>query len=96
MRYSMSIPLLFSFKTFENHVMADGVILAEDALHQDWSGRDVPVVCFRLKSEGEDKPIIRRRLFPFGVIYSHVNSNIYECDVERVRACSVLAQHRTD
>ncbi len=63
-RYSMSIPLLFSFKTFENHVMADGVILAEDALHQDWSGRNVPVVCFRLKSEGEDKPISRRRLFP--------------------------------
>lgn len=63
-RYSMSIPLLFSFKTFENHVMADGVILAEDALHQNWSGRDVPVVCFRLKSEGEDKPVIRRRLFP--------------------------------
>ena len=24
----------------------------------------MPVVCFRLKSEGEDKPIIRRRLFP--------------------------------
>ncbi len=63
-RYSMSIPLLFSFKTFENHIMADGVILAEDALHQNWSGRDVPVVCFRLKSEGEDKPIIKRRLFP--------------------------------
>jgi len=63
-RYSMSIPLLFSFKTFENHVMADGVILAEDALHQNWSGRDVPVVCFRLKSEGEDKPVNRRRLFP--------------------------------
>lgn len=63
-RYSMSIPLLFSFKTFENHVMADGVILAEDALHQDWSRREVPVVCFRLKSEGEDKPISRRRLFP--------------------------------
>jgi NTE family protein len=63
-RYSMSIPLLFSFKTFKNHVMADGVILAEDALHQDWSGHGVPVICFRLKSEHEDKPIKRRRLFP--------------------------------
>lgn len=63
-RYSMSIPLLFSFKTFKNHVMADGVILAEDALHQDWSGRGVPVVCFRLKSEHEEKPIKKRRLFP--------------------------------
>jgi NTE family protein len=63
-RFSMSIPLLFSFKTFENHVMADGVILAEDALHQDWSGRSVPVVCFRLKSDNEDRPILKRRFFP--------------------------------
>ncbi|MDP5032415.1 patatin-like phospholipase family protein [Paraglaciecola sp.] len=63
-RYSMSIPLLFSFKTFKNHVMADGVILAEDALHQDWSGRGIPVICFRLKSENEDKPVKTRRLFP--------------------------------
>jgi len=63
-RFSMSIPLLFSFKTFENHVMADGVILAEDALHQDWSGRAVPVVCFRLKSDNEDRPILKHRYFP--------------------------------
>jgi NTE family protein len=63
-RFSMSIPLMFSFKTFENHIMADGVILAEDALHQDWSTRGVPVVCFRLKSDGEDKPVLRRRIFP--------------------------------
>lgn len=63
-RFSMSIPLLFSFKTFENHVMADGVILAEDALHQDWSGRSVPVVCFRLKSDNEDRPILKHRYFP--------------------------------
>jgi len=63
-RYSMSIPLLFSFKTFKNHVMADGVILAEDALHQDWSGQGIPVICFRLKSEHEDKPVRRRRIFP--------------------------------
>jgi NTE family protein len=63
-RYSMSIPLLFSFKTFKNHVMADGVILAEDALHQDWSGQGIPVICFRLKSEHEDKPVKKRRIFP--------------------------------
>lgn len=63
-RYSMSIPLLFSFKTFDNHVMADGVILAEDALHRDWSGCNQPVICFRLKSDGEDKPVPKRKLFP--------------------------------
>lgn len=63
-RYSMSIPLLFSFKTFDNHVMADGVILAEDALHRDWSGEGLPVLCFRLKSDSDDKPLPKRRLFP--------------------------------
>lgn len=63
-RFSMSIPLLFSFKTFDNHVMADGVILAEDALHRDWSGRSLPVICFRLKSESEDKPVPKRRWLP--------------------------------
>ncbi|HAT42845.1 MAG TPA: phospholipase [Rheinheimera sp.] len=63
-RFSMSIPLLFSFKTFDNHVMADGVILAEDALHRDWSGKGLPVICFRLKSESDDKPVPKRRLFP--------------------------------
>jgi NTE family protein len=63
-RFSMSIPLMFSFKTFDNRVMADGVILAEDALHQDWSKRGIPVVCFRLKSEGDDRPVLRRRMFP--------------------------------
>ena len=63
-RFSMSIPLLFSFKTFENHVMADGVILAEDALHRDWSGTGLPVLCFRLKSQNEEKPVKRSRYFP--------------------------------
>lgn len=63
-RFSMSIPLFFSFKTFKHHVMTDGVILSEDALHHDWSGRDVPIVCFRLKSEAEHKPIETSRYFP--------------------------------
>ncbi|MEE2022882.1 patatin-like phospholipase family protein [Alkalimonas mucilaginosa] len=69
-RYSMSIPLLFSFKDFQHHVMADGVILSEDALHKDWSGRHVPVICFRLKSDAEEKPVQKNRLFP---IVSYIN-----------------------
>lgn len=48
-RYSMSIPLLFAFKTFEGRVMTDGVILSEDALHRDWAGDGTPAVCFRLR-----------------------------------------------
>ena len=50
-RYSMSIPLLFSFKSYRNHILVDGAILAEDALHRDWAGDGTDVICFRLKSE---------------------------------------------
>lgn len=63
-RYSMSIPLLFSFKKFGQQIMADGVILSEDALHKDWSMRGVPVLCFRLKSENEHKPVPQKAFFP--------------------------------
>ncbi len=63
-RFSMSIPLMFSFKTFGEHIMTDGVVLSEDALHQDWSSQGVPVLCFRLKSENEYKPINHKRFFP--------------------------------
>lgn len=56
-RFSMSIPLLFSFKSYEGHVMSDGVILSEDALHQAWSGPDVPAVCFRLRSETRSRAL---------------------------------------
>lgn len=63
-RYSMSIPLLFSFKQFGDHIMTDGVVLAEDALHQDWSGSGAPVICFRLKSENEYHPVRQSRVLP--------------------------------
>ncbi len=48
-RYSMSIPLLFSFKEFEDKVLTDGAILSEDALFRDWHGDRTPSVCFRLQ-----------------------------------------------
>lgn len=63
-RYSMSIPLLFAFKAFEDHIMADGVILSEDALHQDWSGDGTPAVCFRLRSQGTARRLKPARLLP--------------------------------
>jgi NTE family protein len=50
-RYSMSIPLLFSFKSYRHHILVDGAILSEDALHQDWAKDGTDVICFRLKSE---------------------------------------------
>ncbi|WP_100643226.1 patatin-like phospholipase family protein [Alteromonas facilis] len=55
-RYSMSIPLIFSFQIYKQHVMVDGAILAEDALFEDWRGDGTPSVCFRLKSELRERP----------------------------------------
>ncbi len=49
-RFSMSIPILFSFKPFKEHLLVDGSILSEEALQRDWSGNGDPVVCFRLRS----------------------------------------------
>src|SRR5690606_39016339 len=63
-RFSMSIPLFFSFQAFEQHIMTDGVILSEDALHRDWSGLGLPLICFRLKSDAEARPLQTSRYFP--------------------------------
>lgn len=70
-RFSMSIPLLFSFKTHEGRIMADGAILSEDALHRDWSGRGTPAVCFRLRSRPHARQKAKRRLVPLAT-YLHL------------------------
>lgn len=63
-RFSMSIPLIFSFQIYKEHVMVDGAILAEDALFEDWRGDGTPSICFRLKSELNEKPLdTKRNLF---------------------------------
>lgn len=49
-RYSMGIPLLFTFKKYQQKLLVDGSILAEDALHFDWSNDGTPVIFFRLRS----------------------------------------------
>jgi NTE family protein len=63
-RFSMSIPLIFSFKSFGNHVMVDGSILSEDALHRDWAKDGTPVLCFRLKGEHENNEVTIKGFFP--------------------------------
>lgn len=63
-RFSMSIPLVFSFKYFGNKIMVDGSILSEDALHRDWDKNGTPVLCFRLRGEHEYKPLKMNGLFP--------------------------------
>lgn len=49
-RFSMSIPILFSFKEYKDHLLVDGSILSEEALQRDWAGDGTPVVVFKLRS----------------------------------------------
>ena len=63
-RFSMSIPLVFSFKTFGKKIMVDGSILSEEALHRDWDNQGTPVLCFRLRSEHEHDELSVKGLFP--------------------------------
>lgn len=63
-RFSMSIPLLFSFKSYKEHLLVDGAILSEDALFRDWAGDGTPSVCFRLKSDNEYRPLVKRSWVP--------------------------------
>ncbi|WP_286263433.1 patatin-like phospholipase family protein [Thalassotalea atypica] len=63
-RFSMSIPLVFSFKPFGHRIMVDGSILSEDALHRDWDNQGTPVLCFRLRGEQEYDDLNVSGLFP--------------------------------
>jgi NTE family protein len=63
-RFSMGIPLLFTFERYKHHLMVDGSILAEDALYQDWSDDDTPVVYFRLRASREAGQISVSPVFP--------------------------------
>jgi len=63
-RFSMSIPLVFSFKRFGSHIMVDGSILSEDALHRDWDKQGTPVLCFRLRGEHEYDELSVSGVFP--------------------------------
>lgn len=49
-RASMGIPLLFSFRRWQDKVLVDGSILAEDVLRRDWVGDGTPSCCFRLRA----------------------------------------------
>lgn len=63
-RFSMSVPLVFTFKPYRKHLLVDGAILAEDALQNDWAGDGTPVICFRLRSEQRARQAPIRGLFP--------------------------------
>ena len=63
-RFSMSIPIVFSFKEFEGRLMVDGSILSEESLQQDWAEDGSPVVVFRLSSIQERADPKKIRYFP--------------------------------
>jgi len=63
-RFSMGIPLMFTFEKYRHHLMVDGSILAEDALYHEWTEDDTPVVYFRLRSTREANEIHESKLFP--------------------------------
>lgn len=54
-RYSMGIPLLFSFKLYQGQVLVDGSILAEEALRRDWAGDGSPVCFFRIRADAQPR-----------------------------------------
>lgn len=63
-RFSMGIPLLFTFEKYKEHLMVDGSILAEDALYHSWTDDDTPVVYFRLRAARKAENRHVSRLFP--------------------------------
>ncbi|MCB1791882.1 MAG: patatin-like phospholipase family protein [Gammaproteobacteria bacterium] len=63
-RFSMGIPLLFTFERYKKHLMVDGSILAEDALYRQWTTDDTPVVYFRLRSTREASAVKESNIFP--------------------------------
>lgn len=62
--YSISIPLIFPFHHYGEHVLVDGSILAEDSLFCDWAGDRTPVVCFRLRDKRLAAAHPARRVLP--------------------------------
>ena len=63
-RFSMGIPLLFSFKQYRDHLLVDGSILAEEALRLPWGGDDEPICCFRLRNQGGNQGRRENPWFP--------------------------------
>jgi NTE family protein len=62
--YSISIPLVFPFHHYGEHVLVDGSILAEDSLFCDWAGDHTPVVCFRMRDKRLAAAHPARRVLP--------------------------------
>ncbi|OHB25379.1 MAG: phospholipase [Desulfuromonadaceae bacterium GWC2_58_13] len=63
-RFSVGIPLLFTYKHYGEKLLVDGSILAEDALRRDWGRDGAPLVFFRLRASLTRSSQFRNRYFP--------------------------------
>jgi NTE family protein len=62
--FSISIPLVFPFHHYGEHILVDGSILAEDGLFKDWAGDNSPVMCFRMRDDKGSSDHASRRMLP--------------------------------
>lgn len=63
-RFSMGIPLVFTYKLYERKLLVDGSILAEDALRWDWSQDGTSAIFIRMRANSEVNVPVEERLFP--------------------------------
>ncbi|HEY3808445.1 MAG TPA: patatin-like phospholipase family protein [Steroidobacteraceae bacterium] len=81
-RFSMGIPLLFSFQAYEGALLVDGSILSEDALHREWTSDGTPVCVFRLRSEQSGRPLPMNGWFPL-IGYTHMLIRTFMTTISR-------------
>jgi NTE family protein len=81
-RFSMGIPLLFSFQAYEGALLVDGSILSEDALHREWTSDGTPVCVFRLRSEQSGRPLPVSGWFPL-IGYTHMLIRTFMTTISR-------------
>ena len=62
--FSISIPLVFPFHHYGEHILVDGSILAEDTLFRDWSKNGTPIIAFRMRDDKGAANHASRRILP--------------------------------
>ena len=63
-RFSMGIPLIFTFKVFEGKLLVDGSILAEDALRWDWAKDGTVAFFIRMRARQGVSARFEKSYFP--------------------------------
>jgi NTE family protein len=63
-RFSMGIPLIFTFKNYEGKLLVDGSILAEDALRRDWAKDGTAALFIRMRAKTGTSTPFENGIFP--------------------------------